>query len=192
MPKTGLSPEQLRSRALDIALTQMREFGFKKVRLSNVAKEIGISHATLYDYFENKEALLDAVIQRWLVEIDIAVDLAVSNVSDPEMRLKTWFLVTYREKRSRALSDPEPYKAYDNASLGGKEFAQKHIRKLKNKIELLANEANLGSEFEAELMLLGMRNFLDPSIIAAQADMQQEEKLSALLDILIAGLKQAK
>ena len=47
MPRTGLTADQIKERAVEAALVRMREVGFEKVRLTEIAKELGVSHAAL-------------------------------------------------------------------------------------------------------------------------------------------------
>lgn len=47
---------------VEAAFALFTEQGFAKTRLSDVAKRAGVSKATIYRYFENKEALFEAVI----------------------------------------------------------------------------------------------------------------------------------
>jgi AcrR family transcriptional regulator len=38
MPRTGLSPEEIQEKAIDSAIARMREVGFERVRLTDIAK----------------------------------------------------------------------------------------------------------------------------------------------------------
>ena len=66
MPKTGLTAAEIRDKALDVTIEQIRRYGFDKVRLVDIAKDLGVSHAALYTHFADRGALLDAVSERWL------------------------------------------------------------------------------------------------------------------------------
>ena len=66
MPKTGLTATQIRDKAIDVAIEQMRRRGFDRVRLVDIAKDLGVSHAALYSHFADRGALLDAVSERWV------------------------------------------------------------------------------------------------------------------------------
>ncbi len=70
MPRTGLTSEQLKAKAIDCAIAQMKLVGFQRVTLSDIAKDLGVSHAALYGHFADKSALFDAVSERWLLKID--------------------------------------------------------------------------------------------------------------------------
>jgi TetR/AcrR family fatty acid metabolism transcriptional regulator len=47
------------------ALRTIKEKGFHKARMSDIAKEAGISYGLVYHYFDNKEDLFDAILSRW-------------------------------------------------------------------------------------------------------------------------------
>ncbi len=51
MPRTGMTAQQIRAKAIDITLACMRKHGFEKVRLSDVAKDLGVSHPAHYAHF---------------------------------------------------------------------------------------------------------------------------------------------
>jgi TetR/AcrR family fatty acid metabolism transcriptional regulator len=50
---------------LDAALKIMKQKGFHRARMSDIAREAGISYGLVYHYFTNKEDLFDAILNRW-------------------------------------------------------------------------------------------------------------------------------
>lgn len=192
MPRTGLTPEEMRGKALDVALRLMREQGYEKVRLSGVARVIGVSHAALYAHFEDKEALLDGVTQRWLNEINAKSAEVLTRDGPAEVRLREWFRVRYDEKRRLARSDPEPWRAYDFATAARKGLAARHLADAKAQLMVLVREAGLGGEPEAAILLDAMQAFTHPTLIAAQAEVDRTEDLGRLLGLMIAGLENGR
>ena len=49
----------------EAALKVIKHNGFHKARMSDIAKEAGISYGLVYHYFKNKENLFDAILDRW-------------------------------------------------------------------------------------------------------------------------------
>jgi TetR/AcrR family fatty acid metabolism transcriptional regulator len=47
------------------ALRMIKEKGFHKARMSDIAREAGISYGLVYHYFNNKEDLFDAILKHW-------------------------------------------------------------------------------------------------------------------------------
>ncbi|GAB3090555.1 hypothetical protein GCM10027159_03460 [Lysobacter terrae] len=52
------------------------EYGFDQPTMDQVAMAAGVRKATLYNYFDGKSALIDAVIDRWLHEVPGATPIA--------------------------------------------------------------------------------------------------------------------
>jgi len=82
------------------ALKIIKQKGFHKARMSDIAKEAGISYGLVYHYFKNKEDLFDAILNRWwdglfrLME-DISED-GEYNVYKKLRRIINYFLDTYQ------------------------------------------------------------------------------------------------
>lgn len=193
MPRTGLSPEEIRDKALSVALELIRAQGVEQVRLAAVAKAIGVSHAALYAYFKDKEALLDAATALWLDHLDHVVAKALAapaaQALTPEARLRLWTQLRYREKRQRALEDPEPYRAYSLAGDRPRPFLIRHVAALRAEVAGLLTAADLGAEEEARIFLEAIQAYSHPVLIIQGAQTDRQSELQELLDVVIAGLK---
>ena len=77
-----------RDEIIDAAFRLFSRLGFKKTTLDEVAGEVGIVKSALYRYFDNKEELFNAMIDRIAQEhINIAQD-AIQNVAGTENRIR--------------------------------------------------------------------------------------------------------
>ena len=56
----------MRERILDAALALLSEQGPEALSIRAIAKQVGVSHMALYTYFENRAALIMALIKRQL------------------------------------------------------------------------------------------------------------------------------
>ncbi len=56
--------EAMRERILDAAHVLLRDEGFEALSIRAIAEQVGVSHMTLYTYFENRDALLRALSER--------------------------------------------------------------------------------------------------------------------------------
>lgn len=78
MPRTPQQFEGIREgRKSSIMITALRLFaekGFHGTTISNIAKEAGVSKGLLYNYFENKDDLIRAIICSGLENIDSLMD----------------------------------------------------------------------------------------------------------------------
>jgi AcrR family transcriptional regulator len=72
-PRTSKQYEEIREEKsaliMDTALEQFANKGFYATTITQIAKQAGISKGLMYNYFESKEALLKAIIQKSVAEV---------------------------------------------------------------------------------------------------------------------------
>jgi AcrR family transcriptional regulator len=196
MPRTGLSATELKRKAIDATMRAMRQEGFDKVRLTDIAKQLGVSHAALYQHFADKTALLDAVSANWLSEID--EDLAAicrKTAKEPTDKLRAWMLALHRAKLAKVLHDPELYKSFDLLALAQKPYVQQHMQTMRAQLTDLVREAiakrrlrDAEPEKLAEIIWESMMAFHHPKLVAQHLDEKREPLLKHVLDSVLKGL----
>jgi TetR/AcrR family transcriptional regulator, repressor of fatR-cypB operon len=65
MPALAQKPEDKRAKLLDAALELFETRGFDGVAVPEIAKEAGVATGTLYLYFKDKAALVNALYRHW-------------------------------------------------------------------------------------------------------------------------------
>ncbi len=196
MPRTGLSATELKRKAIDATMRAMRQEGFDKVRLTDIAKQLGVSHAALYQHFADKTALLDAVSANWLSEID--EDLAAicrKTAKEPTDKLRAWMLALHRAKLAKVLHDPELYKSFDLLALAQKPYVQQHMQAMRAQLTELVREAiakrrlrDAEPEKLAEIIWESMMAFHHPKLVAQHLHEKREPLLQHVLDSVLKGL----
>jgi AcrR family transcriptional regulator len=92
-------------RILDAAEQLFTRHDPGSVGMNEIAKAAGCSRATLYRYFENREALRIAYVARETHRLSESIDDRIHDIEDPRERLVTGILTTLRLVReSPALS----------------------------------------------------------------------------------------
>ena len=71
--RAGRDPEQTKQQILDAAEREFANHGLKGARTDAIAKAAGVASRMIYYYFENKEGLYQAVLQRPATEIQDAL-----------------------------------------------------------------------------------------------------------------------
>ena len=193
MPRFGLPPEELRTKVIDLGLARMRQQGFDKVRLVDIAKDLGVSHAALYTHFVDRSALLDAITERWLGESSTILDKIRLGRKAPLQKIEEWFVAMYQLKRERMLSDPEPYRAFDLAASLDKPFVQKYLKQTKLDLEQMLKELNPRSSSSsakqtAEVLFEATIGFHHPKLIMQTAPQDREPLLRKIVQSLLKGL----
>jgi AcrR family transcriptional regulator len=92
-------------RILDAAEELFTRHDPGSVGMNEIAKAAGCSRATLYRYFENREALRNAYVHRETYRLSDAIKEQISGITDPRERLSAGIATTLRLVReSPALS----------------------------------------------------------------------------------------
>lgn len=196
MPRTGLSAAELKDKAIDATMRAMRQEGFDKVRLTDIAKQLGVSHAALYQHFADKTALLDAVSAKWLCEIDEDLEaICRKTAKEPTDKVQAWMLALHRAKLAKVLHDPELYKSFDLLALAQKPYVQQHMLTMRAQLTGLAREAiakrrlrDADPEKLAEIIWESMMAFHHPKLVAQHLDEKREPLLKQVLDSVLRGL----
>jgi AcrR family transcriptional regulator len=195
MPKTGLTAVQVREKAIDVAIVQMRQNGFEKVRLVDIAKELGVSHAALYIHFADKEALLDAVSERWLKSLEAALERVCQKNKDPIAKIHEWFLTLYRMKREKVMNDPELYKAFKSAADQQKGVYKEHLAVMNGQLTKIVKSAttqkklaNYSIEKTVALLFEVTTGFHNPMMIVRHLNEKRENLIKQVLDVVLDGL----
>ena len=192
MPRTGMPAAELKNRAIDIASARVQQDGFERVRMSDVARAMGVSHAALYAHFEGRSALLDAVTARWLTETELALQAVCDADRPPLERIERWLVERYRRKRGRALAEPEVYRAFDAAAALHKPHVRAHLAAIRGQLEALLAAAALphGTASEQTTLLLeATAAFHHPKLIADHAHGDREPLLLRIARAMLASFR---
>lgn len=195
MPRTGLNSAEIKEKAIDLTIERMRQIGFEKVRLVDIAKEIGVSHAALYTHFADKSALLDAVSERWLLKIDKDLEVICKKAKDPCEKIVMWVLSLHHAKLQKVTNDPELYKAFNFSTAIEKPFTRKHLQTLDEQLQGLVSEAiakrrlrGANAESMAAIIREATMAFHHPKLVAQHLGEKREPLLRNVVDSVLKGL----
>ncbi|MFI9388829.1 TetR/AcrR family transcriptional regulator [Kutzneria sp. NPDC052558] len=103
---------------LDAAVDELRTYGLRRTSVDNVARRAGLSRATVYRRFENKNVLVQAALVRESARFFGEIVAAIGPLPTVQERLVEGFVVGLRMVRTDALltrllvSDPEELVPY--------------------------------------------------------------------------------
>jgi AcrR family transcriptional regulator len=87
---------ETKGKIVDVALGLFQARGFHKVSLPEIGKAVGISHAAIYEYFSDKDALLAACIRYAIDRTRGQIDATIG-VNDPaDKKLKGYIVANIR------------------------------------------------------------------------------------------------
>ncbi|MDX1959322.1 MAG: TetR family transcriptional regulator [Leptospiraceae bacterium] len=196
MPKTGLTSEEIKLKAIELAEKRIRKFGFEKVHLIDVAKDLGISHAALYQHFPDKSSLFESVTNQWLVSMDLKLENILKLKKSAKDLIVLWFLTLHKLKKEKVSLDPELYKAFDSAVEENKVCVQNHLSNTNRQLsELVSRAMDEGSIKKnsvtkvVEILFLSTLAFHYPKIVAMNLEKNQLKQLKEILNLVLKGLK---
>lgn len=85
----------------DAALKVVREKGFHRARIADIAEEAGISYGLVYHYFKNKEDLCNEILTQWWAKLYQLLEDIKKSEGDFTAKLRgliLYFLNTYQKK----------------------------------------------------------------------------------------------
>jgi len=108
-----MRPQKInRERIGESAMSLIRRFGREKVSLSDIARDLGVTHAAIYHHFKNKKEIEQELLLGWIQESKIRIETIVSNQKDPCRRIEDIFVSMHLGKKEKIKADPEIYKIY--------------------------------------------------------------------------------
>ncbi|WP_338667084.1 TetR/AcrR family transcriptional regulator [Pseudodesulfovibrio methanolicus] len=195
MPKTGLSSEEMVERTIEIAQDTIRQVGLDRFRLVDVAKGLGVTHAALYNHFPSKGAILDAISERWLNEMDEAMERVARTGGPSRLAILEWFMAYHRQKRNKVMRDPELYRSFNMAVEADKPFVLRHLENLHDQLlSLLERGADSGEldialpERAMEVLFEATASFHHPVLVLEHKDEDRELLLQRVVSAVLAGL----
>lgn len=156
-----------RQMIIHAAYRLIADAGFEGFRVRTVAQHAGINHATLLHYYPSKEAVVEAVVEHMLGQLQQegqrheelpAIDLLCQEFTDLKNRIKAEpaFFLVLNELQLRAQRDPLvalPMQRMDHA---WHHYLRKLIEKGINKGEL---RSDLVVEAAVEVLMVQFRGF---------------------------------
>lgn len=101
-PDDGLTREE-RTRSEIVAATRalVERHGFTKVTLEDIAGTLGKKKSFLYYYYQDKEAILAAMVEQESLEIDAGIRLALDRESTGRAKIGTYLIQCHQEIKKR-------------------------------------------------------------------------------------------
>ena len=183
-PQVKVKADDTRARIMDTAEALFRRLGFAKTAVADIASELKMSPANVYRFFSSKNAIIEAICQRCLAELeDRAWAVARSRGSAAERieRLVLEILSYHKENLLTEQRVNDMVLAAIELSWGAIRAHKEHMRMV---FEALLREGIERGEFEAvdpretsRLLMLSLVTFCHPVLVAQY--LQDQEDLEA-------------
>jgi len=172
-PQVKIKPDDTRARIMDTAEALFRRLGFAKTAVADIAADLKMSPANVYRFFPSKTAIVEAICQRCLGELEErAWTVARSRGSAAERieRLVLEILAYHKENNLTDQRVNDMVLAAIELSWGAIRAHKEHMRMV---FESVLREGIERGEFEAMdpretsgLMMISLVNFCHPVLVA--------------------------
>lgn len=195
---TRLSPEETRTRIVEVGETLFRRLGFAKTTVADIAGELGMSAANVYRFFPSKHAIVEAICRRCLGEIDENAWAVARARGSVAQRLDRLFQGIIRYHKENFISEKRLHDIVLIAIEENWDSILAHKQTVRNAIELIVRDGIESGEIEAvdpraasEFLMRGMICFCHPVLMAqviadgAEPERGGAEQLGFLLKALL-------
>ncbi|WP_198174081.1 TetR/AcrR family transcriptional regulator [Mesorhizobium xinjiangense] len=192
-PKTDT--HAVRKRLLEATERLLKAHGPKRITVSDVAAACGMSQSNAYRFFASKQALLEAVGERWFAAIEQELAAIAASQEPPAEQLVRFVVRQYELKRARYAEDPELFRSYlelDQAEMG---VVQRHLNRLHAQLEAIVQRCGehhlLGGRDPGEAAALVEAvtiRFRDPGLIMQHFEADSVRRAAEAAGLILAGL----
>ncbi|MFF0083515.1 TetR family transcriptional regulator [Streptomyces canus] len=183
-------------RILEATEEVLRRHGPAKATVVDVARALGVSHGSVYRHFRTKAALREAVTKRWLDRTTGVLAGIAEADRDPEARLREWLAALFEAKRRKAGDDPELFATYTVLTGENVDAVVEHLTELTDQLTRVVQDGIDAGTFTvtapattARALFQATALFHDPGYAGDWEKPGAEEEFTALLDLLVRGLK---
>jgi AcrR family transcriptional regulator len=195
MAETPLTADQI----LEASEEVLRRYGPAKANVVDIARELGVSHGSVYRHFSSKAALRDAVAEHWLAEISAPLAEVAAEEGPARERLRRWLDLLVESKQRRAREDPELFATYTQLAAEAREVIEGHVAALTSQLARIMVDGASRGEFEvadpetaASAVFDATSRFHNPANAAAWADPGISEAYESVRSLVLAGLAGSK
>ena len=193
-PQTDI--EATRHRLLEVVDDLIRQRGSADISMTDLAAAAGMSPSNLYRFFENKEALLEAVAEKWFAEkIRIMEEVTASDLPVRE-KMYQYFARRFALMVQQYEAEPDLLKSYLEIGNQYFEVVRGYVDLGDHYLALIVAEAMEQGHFEGlsidesvSLINQMVHCYTNPdAIISIGTGKLKAEKLARIVDTIFAGL----
>ena len=148
-PQVRAKPDDTRARIVETADTLFRRLGFAKTAVADIAAELQMSPANVYRFFPSKTAIVQAICQRCLSEVEETAWSIARSKAPASQRIERLILEILSYHKENLLTEQR----VNDIVLVAIEHNWDHIRAhkdaLRNVVELILRDGIETGEFEA-------------------------------------------
>jgi AcrR family transcriptional regulator len=183
-----------RERILVVAERLFRQIGYQKTTVADIAKELRMSPANVYRFFDSKKSIHEGVARGLMGEVEVEAQRIAQTQGPAATRLRELMKTIHRMNSERYVGDSKMHEMVAIAMEEDWHVCVAHMELITETIGSVIAEGAATGEFEvAEVPLAamcactGMIRFFHPQMIALCAN-KPGPSIDQMIDFIIAGL----
>jgi AcrR family transcriptional regulator len=180
-PQPKLKPDDTRARIMESAEALFRRLGFAKTAVADIAADLGMSPANVYRFFSSKNAIVEAICQRCLSELEAKAWTVVRSKAPAVQRLERLFLAILAYNKENLLEEQRVHEVVLVAMEQNWQTIAVHLETMRTMVEVILRDGISAGEFEpvdpretADLIKRSMVVFTHPILIADCVEQHQD------------------
>ena len=183
-----------RERILVVAERLFRQIGYQKTTVADIAKELRMSPANVYRFFDSKKAIHEGVARTLMGEVEVEARRIALAPGPASVRLRDMIKTIHRMNTERYVGDSKLHEMVEIAMQEDWDVCVVHMECIAATLGQVIAQGAASGEFEAPDLQLAslcactaMMRFFHPQMIA-QCATKPGPTIDQMIDFVIAGL----
>ena len=183
-----------RERILVVAERLFRQIGYQKTTVADIAKELRMSPANVYRFFDSKKSIHEGVARTMMGGVEIEAQRIANSPGPAAERLRELMNTVHRMNTERYVGDSKMHEMVAIAMEEDWDVCVAHMECIASTLGQVIAQGVASGEFEAPDLLLAslcactaMMRFFHPQMIA-QCATKPGPTIDQMIDFVIAGL----
>ena len=183
-----------RERILVVAERLFRQIGYQKTTVADIAKELRMSPANVYRFFDSKKAIHEGVARGLMGEVEVEAQRIAVAPGPAAVRLRELMTTIHRMNSERYVGDSKLHEMVEIAMEESWEVCVAHMEQVTQTIGSVIAQGVATGEFEAPDLPLAamcactaMMRFFHPQMIA-QCATKPGPTIDQMIDFVLAAL----
>ena len=183
-----------RDRIVEVAERLFRQIGYQKTTVGDIAKELRMSPANVYRFFESKKAIHQAVARDLMGEVELEAQRIVARPGPVLERFRELLTTVHRMNTERYVGDNKLHEMVEIAMQEDWDVCVNHMECIAGFVGQMIAQGVASGEFKAPDLQLAsmcactaMMRFFHPQMIA-QCATKPGPTIDQMIDFVIAGL----
>ena len=183
-----------RERILVVAERLFRQIGYQKTTVADIAKELRMSPANVYRFFDSKKSIHEGVARGLMGGVEVEAERIAHTGGPAAARLRELMKTIHRMNAERYVGDSKLHEMVEIAMEEDWEVCVAHMELITGTIGSVIADGAASGEFEAPdvpsaamCACTAMMRFFHPQMIA-QCAKKPGPSIDEMIDFVIAGL----